>query len=58
MQVTDGKSGYLSQSDVPLYFGLGEFANATGLEVRWPSGRRSSLGGPLEAGKPLTVVEP
>jgi hypothetical protein len=58
MQVMDGKSGYLSQSDLPLYFGLGEFSSATALEVRWPSGRRSSLGGPIAAGKLLTVAEP
>ena len=58
MQVMDGKSGYLSQSDVPLYFGLGEFTNASGLEVRWPSGRRSTLGGPIAAGQRLTVAEP
>jgi hypothetical protein len=58
VQVMDGKSGYLSQSDLPLYFGLGEFSSATALEVRWPSGRRSSLGGPIAAGKLLTVAEP
>jgi hypothetical protein len=34
----DGKSGYLSQSDLPLYFGLGANDKVTAVEVRWPSG--------------------
>ena len=39
----DGKSGYLSQSSLPLYFGLEDFSPERSLEVevRWPSGRRS-----------------
>ena len=35
----DGKSGYLSQSSLPLYFGLGDDTAVTRVEVRWPSGR-------------------
>jgi hypothetical protein len=37
-QYADGKSGYLAQSALPLYFGLGE-AKAERIEVTWPSGR-------------------
>ncbi|MBW3600117.1 MAG: VCBS repeat-containing protein, partial [Planctomycetes bacterium] len=37
-KANDGKSGYLSQSRMPLYFGLGEAAAAQRVEVAWPSG--------------------
>lgn len=36
----DGKSGYLAQSALPLYFGLGDAEQAESVEVRWPSGAR------------------
>lgn len=36
----DGKSGYLSQSSMPLYFGLGESQKADSVEVIWPSGTK------------------
>src|SRR5207248_10474805 len=52
------KSGYLSQSDLPLYFGLGDAERAAAIEVRWPSGRRQSVAGPLKAGQTIDVVEP
>jgi hypothetical protein len=42
-QYYDGKSGYLSQSSLPFYFGLGEGTNVDLIEVRWPSGRRTIL---------------
>jgi hypothetical protein len=42
-QVLDGKSGYLSQSLTPLYFGLGDAAAVDELQVEWPSGRRQSV---------------
>jgi hypothetical protein len=38
VQVHDGKSGYMSQSLMPLYFGLGDLTGADELIVRWPSG--------------------
>jgi hypothetical protein len=37
-QYNDGKSGYLSQSSLPLYFGLGDAAAVESIEVKWPSG--------------------
>ena len=58
LKVLDGKSGYLSQSDLPLYFGLGGADHAASLEVRWPSGRRQTVAGPIQAGRPIEVVEP
>ncbi len=40
IQVNDGKSGYLSQSSMPLYFGLGENQSIDNVEVIWPNGKR------------------
>jgi len=54
----DGKSGYLSQSAAPLYFGL---ANSTGvdrIEVLWPSGEKQILKSPIALNRVLTVQEP
>ncbi len=53
----DGKSGYLSQSSLPLYFGLADAAQADAVEVIWPSGRRQSLDAPVKAGTSLTITE-
>ena len=58
LKVMDGKSGYLSQSDLPLYFGLGDADHAAALEVRWPSGQRQMITGPVPAGQTREVVEP
>ncbi|HZE07969.1 MAG TPA: CRTAC1 family protein, partial [Gemmatimonadaceae bacterium] len=58
VKVADGKSGYLSQSDLPLYFGLGTADHATSIDVEWPSGRKQSLSGPVAAGKTVEAVEP
>ena len=35
-----GKSGYLAQSRLPLYFGLGGTQEVRSIDVLWPSGRR------------------
>src|SRR5436309_8001721 len=58
LKLLDGKSGYLSQSDLPLDFGLVDADHAAAIEVRWPSGRRQSVAGPLKAGQTIDVVEP
>ena len=58
LKVLDGKSGYLSQSDLPLYFGLADADHAGAIEVRWPSGRRQTVAGPIKAGQTFEVVEP
>jgi hypothetical protein len=58
LKVPDGKSGYLSQSDLPLYFGLGDADHAGGIDVRWPSGRRQTVAGPIKADQTIDVVEP
>jgi hypothetical protein len=58
LKVMDGKSGYLSQSDLPLYFGLGSADHAASLEVRWPSGKTQKVAGPIAANRRIEVVEP
>lgn len=42
-KVNDGKSGYLSQSSFPLYFGLGEDQEVQQIEVIWPSGKKQLI---------------
>jgi len=58
LKANDGKSGYLSQSDLPLFFGLGVDDHADRLEVKWPSGKMQTVTGPLAAGKAVEVTEP
>ena len=54
----DGKSGYLSQSVLPLYFGLGDATSVERVEVLWPSGKKSELTRGIAINKTLTVSEP
>jgi hypothetical protein len=58
MKYNDGKSGYLSQSSLPLYFGLGDETAIARVEVRWPSGRDQVLTQNLRANETLQVTEP
>jgi len=53
----DGKSGYLSQSVIPLYFGLGEATAIERVEVLWPSGRKSELTRGIAINRTLTISE-
>lgn len=53
----DGKSGYLSQSSLPLYFGLDEARRADRIEVQWPSGQRQSVTNNIPVNGGLTIVE-
>lgn len=39
----DGKSGYLSQSTQPLYFGLDDATRVDRIEVTWPAGKTKVL---------------
>lgn len=57
-QVMDGKSGYLSQSDLPLYFGLGDASKIDSIEVHWPSGRTQIMNGPIKMNSLLVIQEP
>jgi hypothetical protein len=53
----DGKSGYLSQSDLPLYFGLGDAESVERVVVEWPSGTRQVIAAP-PANQRLVITEP
>jgi hypothetical protein len=49
-------SSYLSQSELPLTFGLGTRASADEVVVEWPGAPREALG-PLKAGREYTATE-
>ena len=53
----DGKSGYLGQSDLPLYFGLGDNPEIQSIEVLWPSGIRQVIRHGLQSGKLIKIRE-
>jgi hypothetical protein len=56
-QWNDGKSGYLSQSVLPLYFGLGDVTGIDRVEVDWPSGRKQVVTAGVSANSTLRVTE-
>jgi len=49
-------SSYLSQSELPLTFGLGAASKVEQVEIRWPTGQVDRLG-PQDAGQTLIVTE-
>jgi enediyne biosynthesis protein E4 len=49
-------SSYLSQSEMPLTFGLGANGRVTALQVDWPSGATTKAGA-LETNRTVTIVE-
>ncbi|HWN41401.1 MAG TPA: CRTAC1 family protein, partial [Thermoanaerobaculia bacterium] len=55
-QWNDGKSGYLSHSLMPLYFGLGDAAKVDSIEVLWPSGKTQTVQNP-KVGTQIEIVE-
>jgi enediyne biosynthesis protein E4 len=54
----DGKSGYLSQSALPLYFGLGAATKIDRVEVNWPSGQKQVVTRELQENQVLRITEP
>jgi len=56
MQYHDGKSGYLSHSSLPLYFGLGKAKKAEKIEVLWPTGKIQVLTD-VAANRLIEIVE-
>jgi cytochrome oxidase Cu insertion factor (SCO1/SenC/PrrC family) len=56
-QVNDGKSGYLAQSVMPLYFGLAAATQADSITVKWPTGATQIVAGPLRSGSTIVVKE-
>jgi len=57
-QFNDGKSGYLSQSSMPLYFGLDAAAQVDRIDVLWPSGKRQALAERIPINTQFTITEP
>ena len=57
-QFNDGKTGYLSQGDIPLYFGLDSATNVEEINVRWPSGQRSSITNLSSINRQIVITEP
>ncbi len=57
VKVNDGQSGYLAQSDLPLYFGLGDASDVERVEVTWPGGATQVVEGPFAAGTTLEIVQ-
>ena len=57
VQVHDGQSGYLSQSRMPLYFGLGSAESVEKIEVTWPTGKTQVRPGPIPARGTVEIEE-
>jgi thiol-disulfide isomerase/thioredoxin len=55
-KIKAGGSGFVSQSDPRLLFGLGEDSTAKQLQVTWPSGLVQSFAGPA-VGTSILIVE-
>jgi enediyne biosynthesis protein E4 len=56
-RLNDGKSGYLAQSQMPLYFGLGDNSRIDSIEVTWPSGKSQTANQSLNLNGPITITE-
>jgi hypothetical protein len=56
-KVMDGKSGYLSQSDLPLYFGLGDADHVESFAIDRPSGSHQVYAGPVRSGTNLSITK-
>ena len=57
-QYHDGKSGYISQSSLPLYFGLSDATKVDGVEITWPSGARQSIVSDIGINRLVEIKEP
>ncbi len=57
-KMNHGKSGYLSQSSYPLYFGLGSKQEIDRIEVTWPSGRTQVIDRRMKSNQLLEITEP
>ena len=55
-QLVKTGSSYLSQSELPVTFGLGTAASVDGIRVTWPSGKLDTIG-PTKANQVITVRE-
>ena len=56
-QFHDGQSGYLSQSALPLYFGLDRAETVDRIVVQWPRGSEQVLEGPIATNRLMVIEE-
>lgn len=56
-QVHDGQSGYLSQSSLPLYFGLDQADAVEKITVQWMGGAVQVVDGPIATNQQIVIVE-
>jgi len=56
-QVHDGKSGYLSQSSLPLTFGLGDAESIDAITVHWPGASEQKIAGPIGVNQVVTIEQ-
>ncbi|HEX8633926.1 MAG TPA: redoxin family protein [Pyrinomonadaceae bacterium] len=56
-KIKDGGSGFISQHDPRLLFGLGQDARAEWIEVTWPHGKVERFAGEAKAGATLLLRE-
>lgn len=56
-QTHDGKSGYLTQSSIPLYFGLGDDSSIDSITVTWPGGQVQVIDGPVEPNQTIVIEQ-
>jgi len=54
----DGKSGYLAQSSLPLYFGLGDAQKVGHIDIDWPTDARQRITQNLRTNTVLQFTEP
>lgn len=52
-----GKSGYLSQSALPIYIATGLSTSVDKIEVRWPNGTLQTVAGPIDSGIRVRIVQ-
>ena len=57
-QINDGQSGYLSQSSMPLYFGLGDTKKIAYIDVIWPNGKTQRIKENISINTLIKIIEP
>ena len=58
VRYADAKSGYFSQSQIPLYFGLGAQRAVDRIEIVWPSGRTQVIDKDVKINSSMHITEP
>ncbi len=56
-QILSGKTGYMSQSDMSLYFAIPTDDQVVSIEVTWADGQMTRLSGPFKDGESLQIQQ-